>query len=134
MSAALLEAEVMAQPEGERLSYALGLLAFYLDPKPMFYDGLVSLGLRVTGQEARILHALDRRRGQLVSLQALHAAAMGDRPLEEWSDPRTVYARLGSIRAELTRLSLPVQIHAWPGMGYRLSASDEFSFSGAADA
>lgn len=132
MSAARLEREVMAQPEAERLSYALDLLRFYLDPLPAFFDGLARLGLRVTPQEARILHALDRRRGRMVSLQALQAAAMADRAPEDWSAPASVYARIAALRTALRRAGLPVEITAWSGVGYRLTAPEGFDFTGGA--
>ncbi|MCA0851220.1 winged helix-turn-helix domain-containing protein [Salipiger thiooxidans] len=128
MSAAMLSAEVMARPEGERLSYALDLLAYYLDPADPFVDAVADLGLRLCPQEIRILHALERRRGRVVTREALHAAAMLGRPHSDWSDPTTVYARLGAIRAELRRRRLPVEIRSLRGLGYRLEAPAGFRF------
>ncbi|WP_121062193.1 helix-turn-helix domain-containing protein [Chachezhania antarctica] len=130
MIAARLEAEIMAQPERERLDYAIGLLAFYLDPPAAFMSSIAAQGLRISAAEARILHALDRRRGRIVTLQSLHAAAMGDRPAADWSDPGTVYARISTLRKAIARAGLPAVISAWSGVGYRLTAPDGFSFGG----
>lgn len=128
MSAAALRAEILAQPAGDRLSYALDLLEFYLDPVPAFYSGLADLGLDLTAQEARILYALDRRRGRLVSADSLLAAAMGSRPIDDWPEARAVIARVANLRAKLAARSLPVTIDAWLDLGYRLTAPQGFAF------
>lgn len=128
MMAAALTAEIMAQPAAERLGYALELLAFYLDPAPDFVAAIADRGLRLTPQEVRILHALDRRRGVLVTRHALHAAAMGDRAPADWSDPSTVYARLAAIRHQLARAGVPVTLRSLRGLGYRLEVPAGFSW------
>ena len=131
MNRAEIAAEVMAQPEPERLAYALDLLAFYLDPVDAFFDGLADHGLHLPPQEARILHALYRRRGSFVSLEALLGAAMGTRPVEEWIDPNNMRPRVSAIRRALERAGLPLKIRSWTNVGYRLEAPAEFRFEGA---
>lgn len=127
-AAATLRAEVMAQPPQERLGYALDLLAFYLDPLPEYYAALADAGLRISAQEARILHALDRRRGQYVTADALLAAAQADRPADEWPEVAAVYPRLATLRAQLAQAGLPVTLRSWPGVGFRLVAPEGFVF------
>lgn len=129
-----IAAEVMALPEADRLPYVLDLLEFYLDPTPEFFDRLADLGLRLPPQEARILHALYRRRGRFVSLEALLGAAMATRPLEEWIDPRNMRPRVSAIRRAMQRAGLPVVIRSLREVGYRLEVAPGFSFEGPADA
>ncbi len=129
MSAAALRAEVMAQPERERIDYALALLEFYLDPVPAFFAGLADLRLGLSGQEARILHLLDRNRGRYVTADAIMAAAMGSRPVDDWPETRAINARLNVLRRKLIRARLPVEVTVWPEIGYRLDAPAEFSFA-----
>lgn len=132
MSAAALRAEVMAQPERDRVDYALDLLEFYLDPTPVFFAGLADLGLGLTGQEARILYALDQSRGRFLTVDGLLAAAMGARPVEDWPEARAVYFRVSGLREKLARAGLPVEIVNWPEIGYRLTAPAGFSFAAVA--
>lgn len=130
-AAAALVAEIMARPAPDRLGYALELLDYYLDPLPAFFDTLHDRGLRLAASDARILHLLYRRRGCFVSLQALLAAAMGDRPAADWPEISTVYARLSNLRRACARAGLPIEIRAWPGIGYRLEAPAQFDLEGA---
>ena len=129
---ALIRAEVMAQPAGERLDYALDLIAFHLDPLPAFYDGCAALGLTLVNADLRMLHALDRRRGRFVSLNALLSARCLDRPLDEWTTPEKVVGKIGMMRRRLGQRGLPVEIETWRGVGYRLTAPDWFRFESAA--
>ncbi|WP_417723974.1 helix-turn-helix domain-containing protein [Salipiger sp.] len=124
----------MARPEAERVGYALDLLAYYLDPHDGFFERLADLGLRLPAAEARILHALDRRRGEFVSLRALNAAANIDRPHSDWPDDRVIYARVACLRERLARARIPVEITAWSKVGYRLTASADFVITGDPDA
>lgn len=127
-----IRAELMAQPEGERLEYALDLLAFYLDPVPGFYDGCAALGLNLPNAEIRMLYALDARRGKYVSSNALIAARCLDRPCDEWTTPDAVVKAIGLIRNRLGKLGLPVEIETWRGVGYVLEAPADFRFETAA--
>tara|TARA_R110002012_G_scaffold189693_3_gene357097 strand:- start:149 stop:559 length:411 start_codon:yes stop_codon:yes gene_type:complete len=129
-AAAALAAEIMARPATDRLGYALDLLDYYLDPLPSFFDALHDVGLRLSASDARLLHLLYRRRGSFVSLQALLAAAMGDRPVADWPDISTVYARLSNLRRACKRAGLPIAIRAWAGIGYRLEAPQDFELGG----
>lgn len=119
---AALRAEVMAQPMGDRLDYALELLEWYLDPLPAWWQGVSGLGLDVTRADLRVLHALDRRRGLYVSHDALLTArSLGDDP-EELPSLHTLSRAIGNLRRALTAKNQPVTITAWAGMGYRLDA------------
>ncbi|MEH6834827.1 winged helix-turn-helix domain-containing protein [Falsihalocynthiibacter arcticus] len=123
----LLVDEVMARPAAERLEYALGLLDFYLDPLPAFYDAIFDHGLRLASSDARLLYLLDLRRGRFVSAEDLLAATMVARPGSAWPDPQTIYGRVRNLRASLTRASLPLKITNWPGVGYRMDAPAGFT-------
>lgn len=123
-----LRAEVMAQPAHERVEYALDLLRFYLDPVPAFYQGCADLGLALANADMRMIHALDRKRGKFVSLNALVSARCLDRPCDEWGTPEKVVAGMGAIRRRLATLRLPVQIETWRGVGYCLEAPAAFTF------
>lgn len=129
-----IRAEVMAQPDPERLEYALDLLAFYLDPVPAFYEGVAQMGLNLANAEVRMLHALDAKRGRHVSLNALLAARCLDRPCDEWTTPEKAVQRVGVIRRRLEKLDLPVQIITWRGVGYCLEAPEWFQFQDGAEA
>ena len=123
-----IRAEVMAQPEAARVDYALDLLRFYLDPVPDFLQGCARLGLCLSARDCRVLHALDCRRGQFVSLDALQAAAMADVAADEWGNPEAIYLRLSHIRRRLAKARIPAAITAWRGVGFRLDAPASWSF------
>ena len=123
-----IRAELMAQPEAERLEYALDLLAFYLDPAPAFLEGVALMGLGLCLGEARMLHALDARRGRYVSNDSLVAARNLDKPADCWPSPAKVVSAMGNIRAALAKKSLPVTITTFAGLGYCLEAPADFRF------
>ena len=121
-------AEVMAHAPAERLEYALDLLAFYLDPIPAFFDGIAQMDLALTNADARMLHALDARRGRFVSLNALVSARCLDRPMDEWTTPEKAVKKIGDVRRRHEKQELPVTIETWRGVGYSLHAPDWFRF------
>lgn len=123
-----LRAEIMAQPERDRVEYALELLRFYLAPVPEFFEGCARLGLGLSLRDVRMLHALDRRRGRFVSLDALQAAEMVDCPSDDWGTPDAIYRRLSKIRRRLTRSPAPVEICGWRSVGFKLVAPAAFRF------
>ena len=127
-----IRAEIMAQPEAERAEYALDLLAFYLDPMPLFFEGCAALGLRLPPADLRMLFALDRRRARFVSIDGLLAARCLDRPVDEWATPDKVVKSVALIRRRLAAQALPVTITNWHGMGYALSAPPGWQFEDAA--
>ncbi len=129
-----IRAEVLAQPEAERVDYALDLLAFYLDPLPAFYEGCAALGLALPGAELRMLHALDAKRGRYVSADALLAARCLGMDSDDWPGPERVVTGVAALRRRLEKLALPVSISTWRGFGYRLEAPDSFRFEAAAPA
>lgn len=122
--------DIFARPDGERLEYALAILRFYLDPVPAFFEGCRNLGLRLAVRDVRMLHALDRRRGHFVSLDALQAAEMVDRPNDDWGSHDKTYQRLSRLRQSLRRARVPVEISGWNGVGYKLDAGVDFRFEG----
>ncbi|MBV1929477.1 MAG: hypothetical protein KUG81_08210 [Gammaproteobacteria bacterium] len=124
--------DIGARPEAERFEYALQILRFYLDPVPAFFEGCRNLGLRLTVRDVRMLHALDRRRGHFVSLDALQAAEMVDRPNDDWGTHDKTYQRLSRLRKGLLRARVPVEISGWNGVGYKLDAATDFRFEAAA--
>lgn len=125
----LLQAEIMAQPERDRVEYALELLRFYLDPVPEFFQGCARLGLGLSLLDVRLLHALDCRRGKFVSLDALQAAVMVDSPSDDWGAVEAVSRRLNGLRRSFSRCRLAsVKIHGWRSVGYRLDAPSGFRF------
>lgn len=130
-ASAFLAQEVMAQPEGERLAYALQLISQYIDPLPAFVDGVARMRLDLAVRDIRILHALDKRRGTIVTRTALQAAAMADVPADHWGGPETISRRVAAIRRCLDRSPYPAQIIVWRGLGYSLTAPDQFTFEGA---
>lgn len=123
-----IRAEVLALPLSEQLDYALGLLDFYLDPVPAFTQGCGALGLGFSVRDIRMLLALDRRRGQWVSADALQGAAMVDCSSDDWGTLCTVYKRVGSMRRAFDKSKFPVNISQWNGVGYRMCAPSEFCF------
>lgn len=127
-----LRAELAEVPEAERLDYALDLLAFYLAPEPRFFEGLDALGLRIGLEDARVLFALDRRRGQVVGVQALLAARYIDRPADDWGPDQRVTRAAFNLRRALTAARLPVTIRHVPDRGYCLEAPAGFRFEDAA--
>lgn len=127
-----IRAEVMAQPDHERVEYALDLLAFYLDPVPVFFEGCQRLGLNLANAEIRMLHALDAKRGRYVSLNALLSARCLDVSSDEWPGPDRVVSGIAAIRKRLALLGLPVEIATWRGVGYCLEAPADFRFEDAA--
>ena len=133
-----LRAEIMAQPDLERVEYALDLLAFYLDPVPSFYDGCAALGLALSNAELRMLYALDTKRGRYVTVNALVAARCLDRPCDDWCSADKAVLTIGNVRRRLKKMNLPVQIITWHSVGYSLDsifstffcASSEYGVSG----
>jgi DNA-binding response OmpR family regulator len=123
-----LRREVMAQPAADRLSYALELLSFYLDPVPEFYQGCADLGLDLSARDMRILHALDRRRGKFVSADALQAAGFADHRPDDWGSIEAVFPRVAAIRRAFEASAYPVSIERLYGVGYRLIAPQDFKF------
>jgi DNA-binding response OmpR family regulator len=130
----MLRGEVMAQPEADRLSYALDLMGFYLDPVPAFFQGCSNLGLDLSVRDVRTLQALDRRRGRWVSPDALQSAALFDKASDQWGSIETVTQRVSAIRRAFTASAYPVAVELWSGVGYRLTAPDAFTFEGHAHA
>lgn len=129
-----IKAEVMAQPAPQRLSYALDLLGFCLDPVPAFYQGGANLGFGLSLRDVRVLHALDHRRGRWVSADALQSAAIVDCASDTWGSIESAYARIAVIRRAFAASAYPVEIERWHGVGYRLSAPADFKFEAAASA
>ncbi|WP_291732306.1 helix-turn-helix domain-containing protein [Leisingera sp. F5] len=123
-----IRAEVMAQPEGERVEYALDLLSYYLAPLPAFYEGCADMGLTLANAELRMLHAMDAKRGRYVSLDALLSARCLDVTSDDWPSPDRVVSGVAMIRRQLERLRLPVEITTWRGVGYCLEAPNTFRF------
>jgi len=133
MSAAVAyRAEILALPLTERVDYALALLDLYFDPLPGFYDAVADRGLRLTAAEARILFALDRRRGMWVTVQSLTAAASAGRDPDDWPADNATYAKISALRAKLEAANLPVEIVLWPEIGYRLAAPAGFAWEAGA--
>jgi len=129
---AALRSEVMALPAPDRLGYALALVEYYLDPVPDFYEGIAALGLDLCAGDARMLHALDKRRGRHVSLAGLIAARGLRRPSDTWPAPVYAIRRIAILRAALAAAGLPVEIKTWDDVGYSLAAPPGFSFEAAA--
>lgn len=127
-----IRAEVMAQPEADRLDYALDILRFHLDPVPAFYEGCHRLGLGLANAEIRMLHALDAKRARFVSLNGLLAARCLDVSSDDWPSPDRVVGGIAAIRKRLEFLGLPVVITTWRGVGYCLEAPAVFQFEFAA--
>lgn len=123
---AAFRAEIMGLPEPERVDYALALLDLYLDPVPEFYAAAADRGLRLTAAEARMLYALERRRGRFVSLQSLTAAASACADPADWPEDKATYLKIASIRAKIERAGLPLEIQIAPEIGYRLTAPAGF--------
>lgn len=123
-----LRAEVLAQPPADRADYALRLMAYYLDPVPAFFDGCAALGLDLRLRDVRVLHALDKRRGRHVSINALTAARHLDHHCDLWPGPEYVARRISVIRAALAGAGLPVEIKTWRDVGYSLQAPASFRF------
>ena len=123
-----IRAEIMAQPEGERVEYALDLLGFYLDPAPAVLDGVHKLGLGLALAEARMLFALDARRGRFVSTDSLMAARCLDLEADAWPRPAKVVSGIRTIRLALEAAALPVAITTWKRVGYCLEAPEGFRF------
>lgn len=121
MSVEAIRAEVMAQPEAERLAYALDLIAWYLDPLPEWWQGAAALGLDLAPADLRMLHALDRRRGLYLTHDALLSArAPGEEDPEALASHHELSRGIGRIRRALE--GQPATITNWPGIGYRLDA------------
>ncbi|MBY6121830.1 hypothetical protein KUV64_22095 [Mameliella alba] len=124
MSSAIepIRAEVMAQPEGERLDYALALLELYLAPAPAFYTAAADLGLDLRASDVRVIYALERELGKCVTAERLIAARCIDRPFDEWETPDRVSRSLTRIKREIARIGLPLQIECLREVGYRMTA------------
>lgn len=131
---AMIKAEIMAQPEAERLEYAIDVLRYYLDPLPEFVQGCGGLGLGLALRDLRLLHALDRRRGQYVSIDALASAQGYDQPADEIATHDAVFRRVATLRRQIDRARLPVSIDGWREVGYRLDAPAGFRFEAGAAA
>lgn len=125
--------DVMARPADQRVEYALELLAYYLDPQPAFFDACLNLRLGLAARDIRVLHALDQRRGRLVSRHALQAAAMSDVPQDAWGGPDTICRRVAQIRRKLGASPYPLTLSSVSGLGYRLDGPASFQI-GAPDA
>lgn len=130
--AAAWRGRILALPAADRLDYALALLDLYLDPTPDFFAAVADRGLRLTAAEARILYALEQRRGRFVSLQSLTAAASGGRDPDDWPEDTATYLKISAIRGKIARARLPVEIAIWPEIGYRLTAPAGFAWGASA--
>jgi hypothetical protein len=124
-----IRAEILAQPEAERLDFALDVLRFYIDPLPEFVQACAQLGLRLCAFDLCVLNALDRRRGEVVSMYALHAAAGGADAADGVADFRTMHKNIHRIRTRLNACRVPVQILSAWGHGFRLLAAPTFRFA-----
>jgi len=127
-----IRAEILAQPKEAQADYALDLLAYYLDPLPAFFDGCAALGLGLSSADQRVLFALDRRRGHLVTYDGLTAARFIDRPADTWDNQEAVVLCVFRIRTALKASGVPVEISHKSGLGYSLEASADFAFEAAA--
>lgn len=123
-----IRAEILAQPEDDRLEYALDLLAFYLDPAPVFLDVCPRHGLRLSISESRALWCLWRARGRIVSPQRILAAVAVDRDSDDWPAPSRARKLVSSVRAAVQSARLPVAIHNYRGAGWCLEAAPGFDF------
>lgn len=128
-----IRAEVMAEPEAERVQYALDLLEWYLNPAPDFYARAADLGLRLGAPDLRVLYALERERGRFVRPDRLIAARCFDRPLDAWQTLERVPQAIRSIKDELARIAAPAQIEALREVGYRLTAAPDWCLLTAPD-
>jgi len=125
---AAIRDDIMAQPAQDRVDYALDILEYYLAPAAAFATGCAALGIVLPRADLRILHMLDRRRGSLVTLEALVAARYFDRAIDHWGRDARVYDAISKIRGEFDRCVIPAQIETWAGVGYRLTAPAGFTF------
>lgn len=125
---AAIQAEILAQPEADRLDYALDMLRFYVDPLPEFVQGCRSLGLRLAEAEVRILNALDRRRGSTVTRGALLAVSRIDSDDDDLCEDARLTRRIYGIRRCVERHNLPVRLMVHRGLGYQLDAAEGFRF------
>ena len=124
-----IRSEILAQPEAEQLDFALDVLRFYIDPLPEFVQACGQLGLRLSALDLCVLNALDRRRGEVVSMDALHAAVGGAGAADGPADIRSMHKHIHRIRGQLSARRVPVQILGVWGHGYRLQGAPAFRFA-----
>lgn len=110
----------MAAPEA--VEYLLGLLDFIVNPEPAEIDPLrTQFGLTI--HEAKLVLALSRSRGRIVTKETLMGAVYGGVPDDDWPQLKIIDVFVCKIRAKLTDAPFSIET-AW-GRGYRFNDHSE---------
>lgn len=118
-----LRAEVMSQPSGERLEYALGFLDMMCPAAPVWSKTATDLGLAfLTPTNARLLHRLALSAGHVVAFEVLEVAA----EFHGTSGARNALkCAICRLRLGIVAAGCPIVIEAVYAHGYRLEAAPE---------
>ena len=123
-----IRADVMAQPPADRLEYALDLLAYYLEPAPVFFDLCPRHGLNLSRIEVRALWCLWQARGRLVTRDRLLSVISLDPAQAGEISASQPYRSIYRLRREIRAAGLPIKIRGIYGEGYQLHAAPHFDF------
>lgn len=104
--------EIKSVPAAEQVEYLLDLLDYYLEPTHEFMAPFPGL----SPTENRLVHALARRQGELVSKRTLMSMCYFDRPEDAWPEETIINVMVCLLRKKLKGF----KIIASYGQGYKL--------------